>query len=139
MLDWVKKRLIIESLDFDSSQILENYNNMIVNYKNREFVISINSNYPFKPPKCSFNGVTLNYSYQNIPKRLLSYYLNEGNSCFCCHNILCPDNWSPLHRLIDIFEEYTRFVDNLKITYKKKIIQKLNLPDDMIYYISSFL
>ena len=45
MLDWVKKRLIIESLDFDSSQILENYNNMIVNYKNREFVISINGYY----------------------------------------------------------------------------------------------
>jgi hypothetical protein len=140
MNDWVKKRILKEVQDFQDYHILSEENIIWITYKKKQFKVNLSNNYPFRPPNCFLkDGTKMNYSPQTFPKRIYNIYKKQELVCMCCNNIMCPDRWSPMRRLIHIFDEYNQFIDNLKILYKKEIIKQLKLPDDMIFYISSFL
>ena len=84
-----------------------------IDYENIRFVI--NEHYPFKPPKMYVN----NLEYYKLLFELQSSKadkLKELNEiCLCCKSILCPNNWKPAYKIINIVEEYDSFKSMLNI------------------------
>ena len=123
--------------NFDSKL---NNNEISLNYNSRIYKINPGTKYPFHPPTIYLsNGTKLIYSPNNFPKRLWYDYNNKTNKCMCCYSLLCPDRWSAAMRIIHIIREYEEFVESLKTIQKKRIFKKINLPDDIIFYIEEFL
>jgi len=99
----------------------------------REF----NQDYPFKPPQVTIDEKLLSYTPSFFPPRLLEEYC-KTHKCPCCVSITCPDNWSPSFKITDILKEYLDFVEKLKTFQKLKMFKDVQLPDDMIFEISSY-
>ena len=95
--------------------------------------------YPFNPPIMYKNGTRISFEPSQFPKRLIAQYTESARPCMCCNTITCPNNWSPVRRILHILSEYNTFIDQLKIYHKIRIFQDVYLPDDMIKNIVSFL
>ena len=115
-------------------------NMFILKYNQKRYTIDVGNYYPFRPPELILsNQHIISYSPKLYPNRLWTEYQKETGECMCCHNLLCPDNWSPANNIVHVIDEYEAFIDRLKTIQKKRIFQSVNLPDDMIYYICMFL
>lgn len=115
------------------------YNTIILNYKNKHISINID-NYPFKPPTIKINNILLVYNPSNFPSRLWKRYIKMyPDKCACCNTILCVYNWSPCLRLKHILNEYSSFIEKLKIIGNILMFEHIYLPDDIINEITSFL
>lgn len=110
-------------------------------YENSYYIFTLDKNYPFRPPlKFSKNYVNINYTSNHVPSGLLDMYKEKFSRCPCCETILCPALWSPGIHLIRIIEEYKKFKEDVISLQKCRFIDKINyIPDDIKYYIKSFL
>lgn len=120
--------------------VLEN-NEETIRFQFGKYIIQVNelAGYPFSPPRITIDGKILSYASSSLfPSRLIGEYSKKYN-CPCCVSITCPDNWSPSFGIIHILHEFVGFVEKLKTHQKIKIFQSVNLPEDMIYEITSFL
>jgi hypothetical protein len=115
------------------------YNTVTFNYDKKHVVIQIDD-YPFKPPTIKINNIPLVYNPINFPSRLWKRYIQiYPNNCMCCKTILCPNNWSPCLKLKHALNEYTVFVEKLKIIGNILMFERIYLPMDIIREISSYL
>jgi hypothetical protein len=101
-------------------------NSWELHYKQIKFIIPCD--YPFKIPFLYVKGNKYIQMLNNA-----TYLLNK-KECLCCISILCPNNWSPIHNIKDIINEYNNIAKqmilskNLKV-FKFKILKKYNLED----------
>ena len=133
----IKKRLHHE-LDKYSPNFSDDYLHVSFTYLNKDVYVLLDKCYPFRCPVVFYNNQCISYRINSIPKRLLQEYIQK-NSCLCCSSITCPDNWSPALGIINILHEYETFIDKLKMYQKIRMTKYLQLPDDMIYVIITFL
>lgn len=135
---WLLHRLSRELEDYQPVVIDDVKETVTFQYGKYTIQVSdLNQGYPFKPPRVSVDGKILAYTPSFFPPRLISEY-SKKHKCPCCVSITCPDNWSPSFRITDILKEYLDFVEKLKTFQKLKMFNGVNLPDDMIFEISSF-
>ena len=66
-------------------------------------------------------------------------YKNKFDKCPCCETILCPALWTPGFQLIKVIEEYEKFRKDIIKIHKCRFVDKINIPDDIKYYIKMFL
>lgn len=131
------RRIVNEFKDFEYSIV---NNVFMLNYNHKKYTIDVGNYYPFRPPELILSNQTIiSYSPQLYPSRLWNEHRKQTGECMCCHNILCPENWSPARKLIHVIDEYESFVEQLKTIQKKRMFQYARLPDDMIYYILDFI
>lgn len=131
------RRIWNELKDYD--HIIEN-NVFTLNYNQKQYIIDVGKFYPFRPPELIISNCNIiSYNPRLYPIRLWNAYKKETGECICCHNMLCPDNWSPACRIFHVIHEYETFIERLKTIQKKRIFQHVQLPDDMIYYILDFV
>jgi hypothetical protein len=136
---WQLKRIQTELTDhaytFDGDETIE------FRYADKyEVKMSDLNRYPFFPPQTIIDGIAMSYASLAFPRRLYAeYFLKHDNKCPCCMSIACENNWSPSLGIMDILKEYFGFVETLKTYQKIKIFRDVNLPDDMINEIISFL
>lgn len=111
-----------------------------IQFQYKKYLVSVGgfSLYPFHPPQVSINGKILSYSPPFFPLRSIEGY-SEKYKCPCCTSIMCANNWSPSLGLLAILNEYELFIQNLKMFQRIKVFKHVNLPDDMIGEIISFL
>ena len=107
-------------------------------YKKYSIQVGGFTSYPFHPPQVSIGGKILSYSSHFFPSRSTKGY-SKKHGCPCCTSIVCANNWSPSLGIIAILNEYELFIKNLKVFQQKQVFQYVNLPDDMIGEILSFL
>ena len=151
-----------------SNSNIDNYFLKILKNNNFYLELSIPSCYPFKPYdivdfkfKYSLNYFRhLNNLYEKIKfkdkKILLFFFENQyqmqskflclhEKSCYCCHSITCPNNWSPSCRIDHVLLEYLEiefiqnYTSNLGYKYLLNIYNNLfknkyfsQLPDEII-------
>lgn len=137
MYENIKRRLHHE-LDKYSPIFSDDYSNVSFNYLNKEVSVILDRYYPFRCPVVFYNKQYISYRINSIPKRLLQEYVKK-KGCPCCSSITCPDNWSPALGIVNILREYETFMDTLKMYQKIRMTKYLQLPDDMIYVIITFL
>ena len=133
----IKRRLHIE-LDKYSPIFSDDYLHVSFTYLNKEVSVLLDNCYPFRCPVVFYNKQYISYRRNRIPKRLLQEYVQK-NGCPCCSSMTCPDNWSPALGIVNILREYETFMDTLKMYQKIRMTKYLQLPDDMIYVIITFL
>ena len=121
-----------------SCNVIENSNELYFNYKNKNMHVIFTRPYPFNPPDIYIDDKYLTYTYSCFPNSLLNHYITK-HSCMCCKSVLCSNNWSPMFTLKTIFDEYFTFVEILKNYSRVRIFKYINLPDDMIHEIVSYL
>jgi hypothetical protein len=119
--DYVKKRIKHEIHDLISKNICtenginiikENEEKTIIGIKNMkdnkyyEFIIT--NYYPFRSPKIRINNRCISF-YHNIKSSQFRNSLIKytGIECFCCETIL--NNWVPVYKIIDIFNDINKF------------------------------
>ena len=98
----------------DNNQLLE------VNINDNTFVFELCYSYPFKMPvNVHINGVNYN-ELKRITDPLMIPYIKKylDTNCFCCHSLLCADNWTPVIRVASIINEIQ---SNMIILHKIKI------------------
>jgi len=111
-----------------------------LHYHGKKYTLDVGCYYPFRPPSLIMsNDRIISYNPNLYPIRLWNAYREETGKCMCCHNILCPDNWSPARKIVHVIHEYEDFIERLKTIQKIRIFKNVQLPDDMIYYIVDFL
>ena len=114
-------------------------NTVILNYDNKRVIVQID-NYPFLPPIIHINNNPLIYNSNIFPSRLWKRYIKlYPNNCMCCKTILCRYNWSPCLKLKHILNEYNIFTQKLKLIANILMFERVNLPYDIIYEITSYL
>lgn len=119
------------------------------NYKNQIIVIKIANQYPFKPPISIGTNMTMTWSherFQKIPSYVYKYIgfcskkFREGD-CLYCKSMMCPDTWSPaltINKIIEQFIYLDTFLSNC-VKLEFVFVNKLELPEDMVREIFSFL
>jgi len=98
----------------DNNQVLT------VNINDNTFVFELCYSYPFKMPvNIHINGVNYN-EIKRIDNPSMIPYIKKylGTDCFCCHSLLCANNWTPIIRVASIINEI-QF--NMIILHKIKI------------------
>lgn len=111
-----------------------------LHYHGKKYTLDVGCYYPFRPPSLIMsNDKIISYNPNLYPSRLWNAYREETGKCMCCHNIMCPDNWSPARKIFHVIHEYEDFIERLKTIQKIRIFKNVQLPDDMIYYIVDFL
>jgi hypothetical protein len=98
----------------ENNQLLE------VNINDNIFVFELCYSYPFKMPvNIHVNGVNYN-DIKRISDTSMIPYIKKylGTDCFCCHSLLCANNWSPIIRVASIINEIQ---SNMIILHKIKI------------------
>ena len=137
MRSWLLNRLNRELVDHPF--VLDEKKETIhFSFEKYSIQISALDSYPFSPPRVTIDGKILSYTHTYFPARLINDF-SKHNNCPCCVSILCPENWSPSFKILDILKEYVIFVEKLKTRQKLKMFHGVKLPDDMIYEIASFL
>lgn len=132
------KRRLHNELNKYSPIFSDDYLNVSFNYLNKEVSVILDKYYPFRCPIVFYNKQYISYRINSIPKRLLQEYVQK-KGCPCCSSMTCPDNWSPALGIVNILREYETFMDTLKMYQKIRMTKYLQLPDDMIYVIITFL
>ena len=124
---------------------LSEYPFMFIDEKTIQFyfnkdTIQVNAfeQYPFHPPQVSINGKIFSYSPSFFPLRSIEGY-SKKHGCHCCSSIMCANNWSPSLGIITILNEYELFIKNLKTFQQIQVFKHVNLPDDVIGEVISFL
>ena len=148
--DYIKKNNNTINKNIYIQVITPNYNILL---------FEIPGDYPFKPPlslKC--NGIDSRCMLKNMPKRIEYLYYKSDDmyfeenmkyeslkkpNCLCCSTLLCPYNWSPPCRIINILNEINDHnTMKRKIMYKlilKNIFDYFNLPIDLIRNVYYYL
>jgi len=99
---------------YDNNQLLK------VNINDNTFVFELCYSYPFKmPANIHINGVNYN-DIKRISDPSMIPYIKKylGTDCFCCHSLLCANNWTPIIRVASIINEIQ---SNMIILHKIKI------------------
>lgn len=148
MMNNCKRRIQVEF----GNEIIETKKNMVVlNYnfdrQNRINVV-LDDFYPFNPPLfVDTVRRTWNYErYTNIQRNLpyISKYITmmkDKDECIYYKTLLCNGEWTPRHIVDDVVKQFVyldAFVSNcikMEFIYRNK----LELPDDMVYEIFSYL
>lgn len=114
-------------------------NSVLLNFNEKRVIIKM-KNYPYKPPKIIINDKALIYCPSVFPIRAWQMYIKlYPGQCPCCKTILCEYNWSPCYGIIQILREYYGLIDKFKIICGILMVGRLQLPDDIIREISSYL
>jgi len=107
------------------------------------------SEYPFKPPKITYNLGNGKKSMTELYK--LSRYesaelktMNIGMDCLCCYTILCGDNWDVCLKMVDIGKELERLIKLRQRIRKRMMARKvqrkeMEIPSDLWNLIISYL
>lgn len=100
--------------------------------------------YPFRVPKLQINGVT-HSMYFNMDKEQLKELKKKHNMlCLCCSTKLCPHNWSPGDRLINVIEQFKQFkkiktdLNSLISLWELNKLYDYILPEEMINEIAKW-
>lgn len=123
----------------DTNIIYKNDNNIYFVIENYNINITLNKNYPFEPP----NNITINNSQVNCIKNintvnLLKKYFDLY--CIKCQSLLCPNNWNPTIKLVDIVKEQIKYYKYINSINNILIIQNnIYINDDILFYIMSFI
>lgn len=85
------------------------------------YSLTLDSNYPFRPPKIKIN-FTPYYEFLKIVFLPFSENLRKIHkiNCLCCATITCGDQWSPAFTTNTIINEIRRFK-----SYKRDLINKM--------------
>jgi ubiquitin-protein ligase len=116
------KRLAVELFEdlipeYKSINVMYEKTQTVIHINN--IVITINSNYPFRPPTVTINNLPY-YKFVVPPrsKRISEIIHTETRSCLCCCSIIKnPSLWCVAHRVKDILAEIKK-VTLLKIRVK---------------------
>ena len=113
--------------------------NIYFNIENYNINITLNKNYPFEPP----NNITINNSQVNCIKNLNTVSLLKKYFdlyCIKCQSLLCPNNWNPTIKLVEIVKEQIKYYKYINSINNICIIQNnIYLNDDILFYIMSFI
>ena len=107
--------------------------------ENYNINITLNNNYPFEPP----NNITINNNQVNCINNintvsLLKKYFDLY--CIKCQSLLCPNNWNPTIKLVNIIKEQIKYYKYINSINNICIIQNnIYLNDDILFYIMSFI
>jgi hypothetical protein len=132
----IRRRIERELHDYDYTM-----NDNDVEFIRNNKTIKVNfKKYPFVPPKVFINNQELIYCPSRYPTRIWQKYIDMyPHRCPCCTSLLCFENWSPILSFMDILKEYDTIMEKFKIIHKIFIIQKMNLPEDIIHVITSYV
>ena len=109
-------------------------------HESNYYIFTLDYSYPFRPPlKILRNYISISYTPSHVPIELLVMYKNKFDKCPCCETILCPALWTPGFQLIKVIEEYEKFRKDIIKIHKCRFVDKINIPDDIKYYIKMFL
>lgn len=107
-------------------------------YNKKYIKFILNSNYPFRPPLMLINEIPVTYNPIMFPKRLYDEY-KDTHACPCCESIVCAHNWIPTYGVLDVLREYNHFIQTLKNYQRIRFFKKINLPDEIIKEIVSYI
>ena len=88
-----------------NNDIISIYIPIVIEYCRTLMVtITVNYNYPFKPPNVFINNV----KYSKI-LQLISIKYKCTDMCLCCKTITCLDKWKPSCKIQDILTEIHKY------------------------------
>tara|TARA_B100001059_G_scaffold236577_1_gene287913 strand:- start:2034 stop:2585 length:552 start_codon:yes stop_codon:yes gene_type:complete len=91
-------------------------------------VITIPSQYPFRPPSCKLNN---NTSYMEQLVKMTGHVHNftthrgKNEKCFCCQSLTCRDNWGPKKTIIDMLNEVNGMFELINNKVDEILIKKI--------------
>ena len=134
--------------EFGNKIIESNPKVIVLDYKFVHINVVLDDFYPFRPPLfVDTVRRTWNYErYSNIQRNLpyISKYITmmkDKDECIYYKTLLCNGEWTPRHIVDDVVKQFVyldAFVSNcikMEFIYRNK----LELPDDMVYEIFSYL
>ena len=133
----ISRRLNNEKKHTNFSYYLESTNPYYcyINYKKIDIIVE--DAYPFKcPVKILING---NQDYLDFLIENCKKYKLKGDKCLHCKTLLCPENWSPMHKIIDIYSEVKSARKYFYEERKKDMAFKLNICSELQRLVYSFL
>lgn len=108
------KRIEKESKDWNNfeTEITYNETNVVILFKKINFKVICGEHYPFRAPKVlvkdkEYNIYLNELQYSNSLNKQIKKMLNI--ECLCCESLLCPNNWKPSKKIIDIVRQYLYF------------------------------
>jgi hypothetical protein len=145
MMKNFKRRIQAE---FGEEIIESNPKVVVLDYKFGKINVVLDEFYPFNPPLfVDTVRRTWNYErYTNIQRNLpyINKYITmmkDKEECIYYKTLLCNGEWTPRHIVDDVVKQFIyldAFVSNcikMEFIYRNK----LELPDDMVYEIFSYL
>jgi hypothetical protein len=133
----ITRRLKNEKKTTELSYFLENTNPYYCYIYYKNIVIIVEDAYPFKcPVRILINGTQdyLDFLIENCKR-----YTLKGDKCLHCKTLLCPENWSPMYKIIDIHSEVKSARKFFYEERKKDLAYKLNICQEMQQNIYSYL
>ena len=124
-----KNGMIIEEEKSLTMYIPIKFNNPIQKIQNDNNIspllnLTITELYPFKVPEVKYFDKDIRDIYKVHLQKELQELLEknrvcilckknncQGCYCMCCSTIICSNNWNPHMKLIDIINEFERFID----------------------------
>jgi hypothetical protein len=105
--------------------------------------LTLPSNYPFTPPLLKVNNIQyiryLENEFKKVKPFLIQYKISPYNCCLCCSSVT-GDNWTPCYGIKEVWDEYNKYNELLKIIHKTKLyLNELNMDDLVCYTIAQYL